>query len=57
MRCKALDLEERFSLLADGREEATSRARLSSLAAVFRTRERAMERSQLPLKFGMIQKR
>ena len=54
MRCKALDLEERFSLLADGREEAREPGKAILVGvAVFRTRERAMERSQLPLKFGM----
>ena len=54
IRCKALDVEERFSLLADGREEAREPGKAILVGVeVFRTRERAMERSQLPLVFGM----
>ena len=54
IRCKALNVEERFSLLADGREEASEPGKAILVdVEVYRTRERAMERSQLPLKFGM----
>ena len=52
MRCKALRLEERFSLLADGREE--SREPGTSILVgveVYRTPERAEQKSRLPLKF------
>ena len=54
IRYKALGVEEGFSLLADGRKETRepSKAILVEVE-VFRTRERAMERSQLPLIFGM----
>ena len=54
IRCKALNVEERFSLLADGREEAREPGKAILVGvAVFRSRERAMERSQLPLIFGV----
>ena len=54
IRCKALSLEERFSLLADGREEASEPGTAILVGVeVFRTQERAMERSQLPLFFGV----
>ena len=54
IRCKALNVEEGFSLLADGREEAMKPGKALLVGVeVFRTRERAMERSQLPLIFGI----
>lgn len=54
IRCKALDVEEKFSLLSDGRDEAKeSDIAILIGVEVFRTRDRAMERSLLPLIFGM----
>ena len=54
IRCKALNVEERFSLLADGKEEAREPGKAILVGVeVFRTRERAMERSSLPLIFGL----
>ena len=54
LRCKALNVEERFSLLADGREDVREPGKAILVGVeIFRTRERAMERSKLLLKFGV----
>ena len=54
MRCKALNVEERFSLLADGREGAKEPGKAILVGVeVFPTRERAKERTSLPLTFGL----
>ena len=54
IRCKALDLEEKFSLLSDGRDEVRESGRAILIGVeVFRTRDRAMEGSLLPLIFGL----
>ena len=54
LRCKALNLEERFSLLADGREEVKEPGKAILVGVeVYRTRERAMEKSRLLLFLGV----
>ena len=52
MRCKTLGFEERFSFLADGREESREPGTAILVGVdIYRTPERAEQRSQLPLKF------
>lgn len=47
-------MEEKFSLLSDGRDEARESGRAILIGVeVFRTRDRAMEGSLLPLIFGL----
>ena len=54
LRCKTLEVEDRFSLLADGSERFRETGIVLLVGVeVFRTRERAEEHSQLPLKFGL----
>ena len=55
LRCKALDVEEGFSLLADGRDETAEPGKAILVGVeVFPTRERAEERASLPLVFGLV---
>ena len=57
IRCKTLNVEERFSFLADGREETKEPRKVILVGVeVFRTRERAVESSSLPLIFGLNEK-
>ncbi len=52
MRCKVLDCEERFSFLADGTEESREPGTAILVGVeVYRTPERAEQRSRLPLNF------
>ena len=54
LRCKALNVEERFSLLADGRDGATESGKAILVRVeVFQTRKRARERASLPMIFGL----
>ena len=54
LRCKALDVEEGFSLLADGRDGTAEPGKAILVGVeVFPTRERAEERTSLPLVFGL----
>ena len=54
LRCKTLNVEERFSLLADGRDSATEPGKAILVGVeVFPTRKRATERASLPLMFGL----
>ena len=54
IRCKTLKVEETFSLLADGIDKATEPGKVILVGVeVFRTRERAMQSSSLPLIFGL----
>ena len=54
IRCKTLNVEERFSFLADGREEESEPGKAILVGVeVFSTQERATQRSQLPLNFRL----
>ena len=54
LRCKTLDLEERFSLLADGKDETAEPGKAILVGVeVFPTQRRAKERASLPLIFGL----
>ena len=54
IRCKALNVEERFSFLADGSETTRQPGEAILIGVeVFRTRECAMERSLFPMIFGL----
>lgn len=54
LRCKALDAEDRFSLLADGGESPGEPGKAILVGVeVFPTRERAREAASLPLIFGL----
>ena len=54
LRCKTLDVEERFSVLADGREDTMEQGEAILIGLeVFPTRELAEQKSSLPLKFGL----
>ena len=54
LRCKALNVEERFSYPANGRDGATEPGKVILVGVeVFRTRKRAMERASLPMMFGL----
>ena len=52
--CKTLSTEQRFRFLVDGRKEESEPGTAILVGVdVFRTRERAMQHSQLPLIFGI----
>lgn len=54
IRCKTLNVEERFSFLADGREKESEPGKAILVGVeVFSTPERATQRSQLPLFFRL----
>lgn len=54
LRCKTLDLEERFSMLADGRGETAKPGKAILVGVeVFPTQRRAKERASLPIIFGL----
>ncbi len=54
IRCKALGLEEGLSLLADGKEGVVEKGKAILVGIeAYRTRERAEQRSLLPIKFPL----
>ena len=54
LRCKTLNVEERFSVLADGKKDTSKPGRVILVGVeVFPTRELAEQKSLLPLKFGL----